>query len=119
MRVPAGLAVTESLPDGFRLAIPEDWHQGRTAYGGLSTALALTAAVKAGGDGLPPLRSAMVSFVGPLFGPVEVGARVLRRGKNATWISGEVLREGECGLQAGFVFMGPVTTSLHGRCQPG
>ena len=34
----AGLAVTESLPDGFRLAIPEDWHQGRTAYGGLSTA---------------------------------------------------------------------------------
>jgi acyl-CoA thioesterase len=118
MRVPAGLAVTESLPDGFRLAIPEDWHQGRTAYGGLSTALALTAAVKAGGVGLPPLRSATVNFVGPLYGQVEVRARVLRRGKNATWISAELLREGECSLQAGFVFMGPIATTLHFNDRP-
>ncbi len=74
--------------------------------------------MQAGGAGLPPLRSAAVSFVGPLYGQVEVQARVLRRGKNATWISGEVWREGECGLQAGFVFMGPVAGSLRLNDRP-
>ena len=65
------------------------------------------------GGELPPLRSAQVSFVGPLYGEVEARARVLRRGKNATWVSAEVLRDGEVGLTASFVFMGPVESSLH------
>lgn len=118
MILPVGLTQDEDLPDGFRIAIPEDWHQGRTAYGGLSSALALTAAMRAGGADMPPLRSAMVSFVGPLYGPVEVRARVLRRGKNATWVSAEVQRTSECGLQASFVFMGPVASSLHFNDRP-
>lgn len=107
------LAGAEALESGFRLAIPEDWHQGRTAYGGLSAALALEAARRVGGDGLPPLRSALVSFVGPLFGLVEARARVLRSGRNATWLSAEILRDGEVGLTASFVFMGAVPSSLH------
>ncbi|HMO69140.1 MAG TPA: thioesterase family protein, partial [Novosphingobium sp.] len=86
MSLPALLAGAEPLTSGFRLAIPEDWHQGRTAYGGFSAALALAAARKAGGEGLPPLRSAAVSFVGPLFGAIEARARVLRAGRNATWV---------------------------------
>jgi acyl-CoA thioesterase len=101
-----------SLGTGFALEIPPDWHQGRTAYGGLSAALALAAARQVGGE-VPPLRSAQVSFVGPLHGEVEVRARVLRSGKNATWIAAEILREGEVGLAASFVFMGPVQSSLH------
>ena len=32
------LAAAEPLEDGFRVAIPEDWLQGRTAYGGLTPA---------------------------------------------------------------------------------
>lgn len=106
------LAGCERLDDGFRLAIPESWHQGRTAYGGLSATLALAAARQVGGE-LPPLRSAQVSFVGPLYGAVEARARVLRRGKNATWIAAEILREGQVGLAALMVFMGPVESSLH------
>jgi acyl-CoA thioesterase len=106
------LGRSEPRDDGFVLAIPEDWHQGRTAYGGLSAALALTAAMRIGGE-LPPLRSAQVSFVGPLYGAVEVRAQVLRRGKNASWVSAEILREGEVGLTASFVFMGPVASELH------
>lgn len=101
--------------DGFSLAVPENWHQGRTAYGGLSAALALAAARHAGGD-LPPLRSAQVSFVGPLHGTVEVRAEVLRRGRNATWIRADVLRAddqgGEVGLTASFVFMGPIDSAV-------
>jgi len=77
MSLPALLAQAEATGDGFRLTIPEDWHQGRTAYGGFSSALALSAAQAAGGD-LPPLRSAQVSMIAPLSGEVEVRARLLR-----------------------------------------
>jgi len=86
--------------------------QGRTSYGGFSAALALEAARGLAPD-LPPLRSAQVSFVGPLSGEVEVRARVLRRGKNASWISAEVTGEAGVGLTATFVFMGAVDSALH------
>jgi acyl-CoA thioesterase len=107
------LASAELLADGLVASIPESWHQGRTAYGGLTAALALAAARRAGGDGLPPLRSAQVSFIGPVYGAVEVRARVLRRGRNAVWIAAEVLRDGEIGTSANFVFMAPVENQLH------
>ena len=106
--------------DGSMVArVPEDWHQGRTAYGGFSSALALAAAMRAGQD-LPPLRSAQVSMIAPLYGAVEAGAAVLRRGRNATWISAELRREGEeeVGLTASFVFMGPVASTVHVNDRP-
>lgn len=111
------LTSAEPRDDGFALTVPESWHQGRTAYGGFSAALGLVAAQQVGGA-LPPLRSAQVSFVGPLYGAVEVRAQVLRRGKNATWVSAEVLRDGEVGLTASFVFMGPVESALHLNDRP-
>ena len=122
MSLAALLASAELLEGGFRLAIPESWHQGRTAYGGLTAALALHAARLAGGEGLPPLRSAQVSFVGPVYGAVEARARVLRRGRNAVWIAAELLRDGEVGTAATFVFMNPVKNQLelkYGRDIPG
>ena len=39
------LAAAEQRKAGFRAAIPSDWMQGRTAFGGLSAALALQAAL--------------------------------------------------------------------------
>jgi hypothetical protein len=105
---------------GFRVAIPADWHQGRTAYGGISSALALVAAMRAGGEGLPPLRSAQMSMIAPLYGEVETSARVLRQGKKATWIASEIRGEKGLGLTASFVFMGPVDSRLviHGLAPP-
>ncbi len=113
MSLPATLAAARPIDGGFAATVPEDWKQGRTAYGGFSAALALVAAQRAGGD-MPPLRSATVNFVGPLSGEVEVRARVLRQGRNATWIDAEVANEAGIGLTATFVFMGPVEAStLH------
>ena len=112
MSFAAVLAGAEPRDDGLAVQVPEDWHQGRTAYGGFSTALCLAAAMRAGGD-LPPLRSAQVSMIAPLFGEVEVCARVVRRGRNATWVAAEIARAGEVGLTASFVFMGPVDSGLH------
>jgi len=106
------LASAELLEGSFRLSVPESWHQGRTAYGGLTAALALHAARLAGGEGLPPLRSAQVSFVGPVYGAIEGRARVLRRGRNAVWIAAELLLDGEVGTSATFVFMNPVENQL-------
>ena len=80
MSFAALLAGAEPREGGFDVAIPPDWHQGRTAYGGLSAALALESASRVGGE-MPPLRSCQVGFVGPLYGPVDVRARVLRRGR--------------------------------------
>lgn len=105
------LADARATPAGCTLTVPETWHQGRTAYGGFSSALALSEALRIGGD-LPPLRSAQVAMIAPLAGEVEVRAAVQRRGRNATWVSAEISGEKGLGLTASFVFMGPVPSML-------
>lgn len=113
MSLPQVLAAARPIDGGFAAQVPDNWMQGRTAYGGFSAALALVAAQQLEA-GLPALRSATVNFVGPLAGEVEVRARLLRQGRNATWISAEVTAEGKVGLTATFVFMGAVEAStLH------
>lgn len=98
------IAGLEPLEDGWRGHIPDTWLQGRTAYGGLSTALALHAAKQREPD-LPPLRSAQVPFIGPLAGAVLIRANTLRRGRNAAFIQADVESEAGLGLRATFVFM--------------
>lgn len=100
----AVIAGLEPIEDGWRGTIPDAWLQGRTAYGGVSTALALHAAKQVEAD-LPPLRSAQVSFVGPLAGTVMLRACTLRRGRNAAFIQADVESEAGLGLRAVFVFM--------------
>lgn len=106
------IAEAEPTDAGLRVCVPESWHQGRTAYGGFSTALTLAAALRVGGT-LPPLRSAQVSMIAPVFGNVEVRALPVRKGRNATWMAAEIRREGEVCFSASFAFMGPVESALH------
>lgn len=87
-----------------RIAIPPSWHQGRTAYGGLSSVLAYQAAKLAETD-LPPLQSAQIAFVGPLAGEVDVTATVLRRGKNTAFVKSEISGADGVGLSCTFIFM--------------
>jgi acyl-CoA thioesterase len=96
---------------GFTTAIPDNWLQGRTAYGGLSSALALSAAKQIEPD-LPPLRSAQIAFIGPLAGAVEVTATRLRRGRNAAFIQADVTSQAGLGLRATFVFMSPLESQV-------
>lgn len=90
--------------DGLVATVPEPWLQGRTCYGGLSTALAYTAARRLADD-LPPLRTASIAFVSPLAGEVRARASVVRRGRSTAFVDAEVSGEGGVGLKAGFVFM--------------
>jgi acyl-CoA thioesterase len=105
------IAAMTPADDGWRATIPPDWQQGRTAYGGLSAALALHIAQATEPD-LPPLRSAQVSFIGPLSGEVTIRAQRLRRGRNATFMNADVVGEAGLGLRATFVFMGAIESRL-------
>ena len=98
------IAAARPTDAGFSADIPADWMQGRTSYGGLSSALALEAARRCEPD-LPPLRSAQIAFIGPLAGTVTVTATKLRRGRNAAFIQADVTGEAGLGLRATFVFM--------------
>lgn len=105
------IARLEPVEGGWRGEIPESWLQGRTAYGGLSTALALHAAQSSDED-LPPLRSAQVAFIGPLAGTILIRATRLRRGRNAAYIQADVESEAGLGLRATFVFMRDLPSSV-------
>ena len=98
------LAQAVRTDGGLEATIPETWMQGRTAYGGLSAALALQGA-RAVAQDLPPLRSAQISFVGPLAGTVQVRAERLRQGKSAAFVGVDVVGDAGLGLRATFVFM--------------
>lgn len=109
--LPALLASAQRAADGFTTEIPPSWHQGRTAYGGLSSALALAAAKQVEPD-LPPLRSAQIAFVGPLSGEVRVTAATLRRGRNAAFVQADITGAAGLGLRTTFVFMSPLDSAI-------
>lgn len=87
----------------YSLTIPEDWMQGRTTYGGLSAAICHETAVRSFAD-LPPLRSAMVSFVGPAGGAVEGRAAMLREGKSVRFVEADVRGEKGLATRTAFAF---------------
>ncbi len=94
------------------VSIPSNWMQGRTSYGGLSTAIAYTAAKHAGGDDLPPLKSAQIAFAGPLAGRVDVECHMLRRGRNTAFMRADIISDGSVGLSCSFIFMAPRESQL-------
>lgn len=111
MSLPDILAAATRGPDGLRAEVPPTWLQGRTSYGGLSAALALETARDLVPHA-PPLRSAQISFVGPLSGEVHVTAELLRQGRNATFVEARVRGEAGVGMTATFVFMGPMDSQV-------
>ena len=104
MNLASLLAQFEPGAASHKISIPATWHQGRTSYGGLSSALAYQAA-KLSAEDLPPLQSAQIAFVGPLAGDVEVQANILRRGKNTAFIKADIMGADGIGLTCTFIFM--------------
>lgn len=74
------------------LFVPDDWMQGRTAYGGLIAAMALTAMRK----NVPAdrkVRSLVFSFVGPIFSdPFFIQIHLMRSGKSVTTIESRIIQ---------------------------
>ncbi|MFK7862811.1 MAG: thioesterase family protein [Pseudohongiellaceae bacterium] len=82
----------------------ESWSQGRAAFGGLAAAFATRSMTKLL-ERPEPIRSLMVSFIGPLPpGQATVEAALLRQGKNVTQMSANVFGGDKLCLQAMGVF---------------
>lgn len=78
----------------------DSWSQGRSAYGGIATAFAVTAMRKLLSSP-QPIRSLMVSFIAPVPpGDVKVEAHIQRQGRNVTQMSASVICNGQVCLQA-------------------
>lgn len=100
--------------EGLSLDLPEAWTQGRTGYGGMTSALCLAAAQRLA-EGRP-LRSALIGFVGPSAGRVEVTAEKLRAGRTAASIRARLSSEQGPGVEALFTFSASRESALN---QPG
>lgn len=95
--------------------IDAGWMQGRTAYGGISSAVAL-AGVMALHPTETPLRYAQISFVGPVGGDCTVETRVLRQSKSSLFIDAGVSSDAGFGTAAVFAFSGERTSHVdHNR----
>ena len=92
--------------ENFAANIPANWRQGRTAYGGLTAALMLEAAERSFED-LPPLRSALINFVGPVTEAPTLTAALERQGRNVTSISAAARIEHKAVGRAKFLFGRP------------
>lgn len=84
--------------------MPDSWRQGRTAYGGLSAAIAYNAA-RAIETNLPALRSAQIAFVGPVGNTLQTHTTTLRRGKSTAFVETRIISDGELALVGTFLFM--------------
>ena len=91
--------------------VPESWMQGRTTYGGLTAALSLQAAMRLVDD--IPIRSAQVSFVGPVGGDVTIKPTLLRRGKNTAFVSVDISAESGVTAQSIFAFGKAKESAVH------
>lgn len=87
----------------WAITITENWMQGRTTYGGLSTALCLEAVLKEHKE-LPPLRSAQVNFTGPVGGDVTIKISTLRQGRSVRYLLAELTGENGLAVHAVFCF---------------
>lgn len=96
----------EARNGGWHYSIGSDWMQGRTAYGGISAALALAAAMR-DHPGEQPLRTAQVSFIGPVGGDSQVVTRLLRESKSSRFVAADLSSEAGYGTSAVFTFMKP------------
>ena len=104
------LSSMEADAGTFSTVLPDDWLQGRTAFGVLSAALCWEAAQRAD-DALPPLRSGQFAFVGPAGGRLRVQPTLLRRGKSAAFYSVDLHGDGALAVR-GLLCFGASRPSL-------
>lgn len=101
----ATLVSTARQDDGsLSCEVPDSWRQGRTAYGGLTAAMAYEAARNVE-EHLPPLRSAQIAFVGPVGQDLHAHATILRRGKSSAFVEARITSDGALAMVGTFLFM--------------
>lgn len=91
--------------DVFAANIPDQWQQGRGAFGGLVFGLLVRAACASESDPTRLLRSFSSDISAPVLpGPATARVRVLRRGRNQTNLQAELEQAGEVVAASNMVF---------------
>ena len=109
----------ETLSADAPISIPANWLQGRTAYGGLSAAMALHLVRQGSEEGLPPLKAAHISFVGPVTESARFETEILRKGKSVTQIGADFRVNDALSMRASFIFGAARASQIqHIRVQP-
>ncbi len=94
MRFSEAMQSVTRYGDGWQATVSEDWLQGRSAFGGLQSALALRAMRELVPAGMP-LRSLQTTFVAPVpAGVVHIRAQRLREGRSVIQLEAS-LHDGE------------------------
>ena len=84
--------------------LDEGWSQGRSAYGGISAAFAITAMKKLVPND-SPLRSLSVSFIAPVRpGKILIETEIIRKGKSVIQAEASLVCDGNICLRAMAVF---------------
>ena len=105
-------AIEPSAGQGFSVTVPADWLQGRTVFGGMQMALggrAMRAVLPLQAAAMP-LRSAQMTFVGPLLGgaPIRMKAETLRTGKSTVHARCDLMHDdGKVACTVVGIFGGP------------
>lgn len=92
---------------------PANWFQGRTAYGGLSAALALQAVLAQPDGEMPSLRSAQITYIAPMADGLTFQVQALRQGKSASSVAVDCLVDGSIALRAAFIFANARQSRYH------
>lgn len=79
--------------DGWTAQVPDDWMQGRSAFGGLVAAAAMRA-MRGQADGRPA-RTVQATFLGPVGGaPAQLRTRTLRSGRSLSFLEARIEQDG-------------------------
>ncbi len=96
LRLPEPTVQSDTTSEFSELIIPKDWAQGRTSFGGISAAMVYTAIQNVVNDDTRLLRSFTTNFIGPLTldEPFSIRVNQLRKGKNVSQYTGEIIQGG-------------------------
>jgi acyl-CoA thioesterase len=102
------LASVADVDGTLTVVVPPDWLQGRSVFGGMQMALAVRGmrAVLPEASRALPLRSAQMTFVGPLVGdsPLELHPALLRQGRSTSHARCDLLQDAAVGCSAVGIF---------------
>lgn len=102
----------------FEVQITPDWQQGRAVYGGLTVALCVRAAHLAFED-LPPLRSVVLTFIGPpISSRLAFEVVKVREGKSATFVDVRATSENHSMANVSLVFGAARTSAFSAHWYP-
>ncbi len=111
------LGAAEDDNNSIRYPVSSNWMQGRTTYGGFSSALLLNTA-RSHRDDLPPLRSALINFTAPIGSSPAVCSEILRQGRNVTTVSTRAEIDGKTVATGTFTFGRSQDSQYSVHCPP-